>query len=123
VKAEQDKQEERNRQEQHARVQQEQFYQQMRMQEKKWSDEKERFDTRESQIKKKGDTVKKVLYNMPHQAAEIPLYSDAVDRIYAEYEIPDNIKISLLNPYLSPAAHKLIITCHHKMFRIMLVLR
>src|SRR5271165_6666058 len=47
---------------------------------------------------------------MPQQLAEIPLYLDTVDKIYAEYGVPDDIKISLLNPYLSPAARKMVVT-------------
>ena len=47
---------------------------------------------------------------MPQQFSAIPVYFDTVDKFYDEYNVPDEVKISLLNPYLSVAGRKLFVT-------------
>ena len=69
-----------------------------------------RDNTKEAKIKTFGDLLKHVLFHMPQQLTEIPIYLDTVDRIYRVYEVPNEIKRSLLNPYLSTAARKLVVT-------------
>jgi hypothetical protein len=66
----------------------------------------DKLNTKESKIKTFGELLKKVLYNIPQVISDVPMYFDAVDRIFTEYSVPDNIRISLLNPYLSSAARR-----------------
>jgi hypothetical protein len=73
-------------------------------------DRKAKDGTKESRIKTFGELLKKVLFNMPQKITEIPVYLDTVDRIFSEYNVKDDIKINLLNPYLSVAARKLVVT-------------
>src|ERR1043165_8893411 len=64
--------------------------------------------TKENKVKTFGDLLKRVLFNMPNQITEIPVYFDTIDRIFLEYNVPDEIKVNILNPYLSLSARKLV---------------
>ena len=70
----------------------------------------ERESTMEYKIKKYGELLKNVLHKMPTDVQEVALYLEEVDSIFRTYEVPNDIKVNLLNPYLSPAARKLVHT-------------
>ena len=67
-------------------------------------------ESKENKIKVFGDLLKKVLTNMPDDITEIPLYLESVNRVFREYNVPPEVKVPLLNPFLSKAARKLIVT-------------
>ena len=108
-----------------ARIQAERHEEQMRaqieaferMQEAKIAEDRaaregrrEKDGTKENKIKMFGDLLKHVLFNMPNDINEIPVYLDTLDRIFTEYNVPNEIRINLVNPYLSSAARKLIVS-------------
>ena len=66
----------------------------------------------DAKIKHFGELLKNVLYKMPSDnlITEIPIYFLEVESIFVKYSVPENIRVSLLNPYLSTAARKLVHT-------------
>ena len=67
-------------------------------------------NSKESKIKTFGDLLKKVLVVMPSEIADVPMYFEAVERIFFEYNVPQEIKVQLLTPFLSKEAQKLVVT-------------
>ena len=41
---------------------------------------------------------------------DVPVYLDSVNRIFHEYSVPNEIRGHLLNPFLSKAARKFVVT-------------
>ena len=46
---------------------------------------------------------------MPEDIVKVPGYFNTVDRYFREYEVPEEIKVSLLNPFLSKAAQTAVL--------------
>ena len=54
-----------------------------------------------STTKRYGDTLKHVLPRTPSESTELPAYFDAVENVFALYEVPNNLKAKLILPLLS----------------------
>ena len=69
-----------------------------------------RENSKENKTRLFGDLLKKVIRNMPHQSSELPVYLSEIDKTFAEFKVPNDIRVMLLTPYLSPAARKILVT-------------
>ena len=69
-----------------------------------------RENSKENKTRLFGDLLKKVIRNMPHQVSELPVYLSEIDKTFFEFKVPNDIRVMLLTPYLSPAARKIMVT-------------
>src|SRR5260221_14673259 len=63
---------------------------------------------REMKLKRSADILKGCLYKMPDDPMEIPVFLDYADRHFNSNDIDEELRISLINPYLSDKARKLL---------------
>ena len=62
----------------------------------------------DSRIKKYGDILKNVLTKMTEDINEIPFYMDCVEKQFEIFEVPNDIRVHLMQPYLSDRAKCLL---------------
>ena len=75
--------------------------------EKRNAEDKKRLDVR---MKKASDILRNVLYPMPLNSNDLPIYFEAVDGIFIRYEIDEDLRIPLLTPFLTDTARRLLST-------------
>src|SRR3989454_4546508 len=61
-------------------------------------------------MKKASDILRNVLYPMPQNSNDLPIYFEAVDSIFVRYQIDEDLRIPLLTPFLTDTARRLLST-------------
>src|SRR5260221_9512262 len=59
-------------------------------------------------LKRGADVLKGCLYKMSDDTLEIPIFFENADRHFESNNIEDNLRLPLINPYLSDKARRLI---------------
>src|SRR5260221_10044216 len=59
-------------------------------------------------LKRSADILKGCFYKMPEDPMEIPVFFDYADRHFETNHIDEELKLSLINPYLSDKARRLV---------------
>ena len=102
-------------QQEHLQAQREQREQelqtQIQMQQEQLEVQQKRADREESMLaktKRYGQAVQYALTKMPLEAGELPPWFDLVENIYKTYDVPDELKATLILPYLTPRSKSLI---------------
>ena len=80
--------------------------QNMEVMERRERERLEEKDKLENRLKRASELVKNLLYNMPDISSEIPAYLNAVENIFVQNQIREDLRITLLTPYLSTRTRK-----------------
>jgi len=64
--------------------------------------------SKENTFKKYADILKHSVQKMPEDVAEIPVYLDNVERRFEDFQVPDEIRVDLLQAYMSQKALRLL---------------
>ena len=64
---------------------------------------------RESKVKKYGDILINVLTVMPEDIVEVSGYFNTKNRYFKKYEVSEEIRVSLLNPFLYKSAQTAVL--------------
>lgn len=67
-----------------------------------------REESKAAQIKRYGELLKHVLYKFPDESNEINMWLDNAQSIFETYEVPDEIRSSLLMPYFNEKSKRLV---------------
>ena len=60
------------------------------------------------QTKRFGEMMRRVLPKMPLESAELPQFSETVEKLYAMYEVPAKVQAKILIPLLTAQAKSLV---------------
>ena len=71
--------------------------------------ERERRETPAAQAKFFGDVLKNTMPKFPADVADIPIYFEGVEKIFAGFEVPKTLRAKLLLPHLSERAKSLLL--------------
>ena len=69
-------------------------------------DRQEKINSKESKIKSFGVMLKGVLTKMPEKIEDVPTYFVMVDNTFQELSVPEELKVTLLKPFLTEKALK-----------------
>ncbi len=70
--------------------------------------EKEKREATGSRVTRFGDAIKRAMSRMPNDPIELVSFFDSLEKLYATFEVPNDLKVTLLRPYLNDRARSLL---------------
>jgi hypothetical protein len=70
--------------------------------------ENEKREAAVSRVKRFGDAIKHAMSRMPNDPIESVSFFDSLEKLYAIFEVPKYLKVTLLRPYLNVHARSLL---------------